>query len=110
MTPHWNDQVDLFLPGVLKAADRPLPGNAPDILGMGITLVLVVEGHVYSSHTGGDKEAMLFELAPKSSIVLAAWHGQYRTDVFLVPEALWKARLSRLESGRREQLERKQKK
>ena len=99
--PHWNDQVDLFLPDVLAAKDRPLPSAAPALFDDALTLAVFVDGALYFARTGGQKEAMLFELAARSPFMIAAWHGQWRTDMFTVPNELWQRCLADLEARRR---------
>lgn len=54
------------------------------------SLGVLVEGVFQSSHTVSGKRALL-ELCDKAALVVMAWHGQYRTDIFQVPKARWES-------------------
>ena len=62
---------------------------------------------LYFARTGGQKEAMLFELPARSPFMIAAWHGQWRTDMFTVPNELWQRCLADLEARRRKKPKRR---
>lgn len=55
-----------------------------------VTLAVVVENQLFMSHTKGGKVVILRDLAPRASIVLATWHGQYYSNIFTVSEQRWK--------------------
>jgi len=63
------------------------------------SLVAIIDGQVFSSHAVGGKENIL-ELCGPGTIVLFAWHGNYRTDCFLVPQARWVKERRAVQKGR----------
>lgn len=55
-----------------------------------ITLIIVVGGKVLRSHKVGGKKELL-ALAPNAEHVMAAWHGERWTNVFVVSRERWEA-------------------
>ena len=68
---------------------RVLPNEAP-FWEKTVTLGVVIEGQLLTSHAKGEKRELL-TLAPQAQVVLATWHGQYRSDLFVVPRERWEA-------------------
>lgn len=67
---------------------KELPDTAP-FWEATVSIAAVADGKVYSSHTVGGKAEILKFIASKAQAVLAAWHGQYRSDIVDVPIKRW---------------------
>ena len=68
---------------------RILPIEAP-FWDRTVTLGIIIDGQMLTSHAKGEKKELL-NLAPQAQCVLATWHGQYRSDMFIVPRERWEA-------------------